>query len=346
MIVRNESKIIDRCIRGCVDNIQAISILDTGSTDDTVKIITDRAKDLNIPCKIDHSIFKNFGESRTESANLAYKNFPDIGYILLLDADMILTGKITEELTGNGYLMMQKNSSIEYFNVRVIKNTGKNICKGVTHEYWDSCDGGRITSAFIDDRNDGGCKADKFERDIRLLKAGIKKQPEHKTRYTFYLAQSLQNSGRPQEALRYYKEHVKINGWNEEVYMSMKCIGNCYDKLDKFEKALGWYVRAWEFRPSRLEACMDAITMCRKLGMHRIACSFLMSIDKVPQSNDSLFVNHQITSCLIDYEKSICCYYVPGMKEEGKSAGERIIANGTAPEYILSSVQDNMKFYE
>ena len=54
-------------------------------------------------------------------------------------------------------------------------------CVGVTHEYWTStfsnmadcgCD-----VAYFDDLGDGGCKADKFERDERLLMEGLKNEP-------------------------------------------------------------------------------------------------------------------------------------------------------------------------
>ena len=31
---------------------------------------------------------------------------------------------------------------------------------------------------YIDDRNDGGCKADKFERDERLLRAELAAEPD------------------------------------------------------------------------------------------------------------------------------------------------------------------------
>ena len=39
MIVKNESKIIERCIKSCLPVLDYISICDTGSTDNTVEII-------------------------------------------------------------------------------------------------------------------------------------------------------------------------------------------------------------------------------------------------------------------------------------------------------------------
>ena len=40
----------------------------------------------------------------------------------------------------------------------------------------------------IDDRGDGGCKEDKFERDERLLRQGLEEEPNN-GRFLFYLAQ-------------------------------------------------------------------------------------------------------------------------------------------------------------
>ena len=39
MIVKNESKIIERCITSALPIIDAVSICDTGSTDNTVEVI-------------------------------------------------------------------------------------------------------------------------------------------------------------------------------------------------------------------------------------------------------------------------------------------------------------------
>ena len=44
-----------------------------------------------------------------------------------------------------------------------------------------------IQGFWINDIGEGGCKEDKFERDIRLLSKGIEEEPNN-PRYYFYLA--------------------------------------------------------------------------------------------------------------------------------------------------------------
>ena len=70
-------------------------------------------------------------------------------------------------------------------------------CVGSTHEYYDIHGkhvNKQLHSIRINDIGDGGCKEDKFERDIRLLEDDLKNDPNN-TRTHFYLASSYKNSG-------------------------------------------------------------------------------------------------------------------------------------------------------
>ena len=37
-MIKNESKIIERCIDNCINYVDAVNILDTGSTDNTIEL--------------------------------------------------------------------------------------------------------------------------------------------------------------------------------------------------------------------------------------------------------------------------------------------------------------------
>ena len=90
--------------------------------------------------------------------------------------------------------MVQKQGSLEYRNVRIMRLSEDWRCKGVTHEYWTCREGtvGEVPRdiAWIDDIGDGGCKQDKFEREARLLEEGLRDEPQNE-RYYFYLANTL-----------------------------------------------------------------------------------------------------------------------------------------------------------
>jgi len=249
MIVKNESKIIERCLDSTKSIIDFVSICDTGSTDGTPELIENWCKENNIPGLVHHKPFKNFGYNRTLSVSLAQDSYPEADYLLLLDADLIL--KINQfdkcNLQHNQYLIMQYDSQIKYWNTRLIKASLPWRCVGVTHEYWDlersklredQCfeTQVKLDSLIIYDERDGGSKVDKFERDKRLLTEGISDQKtptDIKIRYMFYLAQTYSCLNELEEAIQWYKKRVEAGGWVEEVFYSLFQIGMCYESLYK-----------------------------------------------------------------------------------------------------------------
>ena len=90
MIVKNESRIIIRMFDSVLPIIDCYCICDTGSTDNTVQIITDYFTSKGIPGKIVVEPFKNFCHNR----NFALKACEGMSdYVLLMDADMVLEVK-------------------------------------------------------------------------------------------------------------------------------------------------------------------------------------------------------------------------------------------------------------
>jgi len=94
MIVKNESKIITRLFDSLIGIIDCYCICDTGSTDNTVALITEYFAARNIPGRVITEPFKNFEHNRTFALH-ACKDVANTGgtyadYILLMDADMVL----------------------------------------------------------------------------------------------------------------------------------------------------------------------------------------------------------------------------------------------------------------
>ncbi len=199
-IFRNESKNVYRCLDGVKKIIDCVSICDTGSTDNTVELIKKWGKENKIPTKVHFKEFKNFGHNRSLSLVLAKRSFKNIDYFLLIDADMVLViedgwNKIKHTLNLGSYLFKQKTHYMEYWNMRLLREDLIWRCIGVTHEYWectsDDIKSHKLEYLWIDDKEDGGHKDDKFERDKKLLEQGLidEKDKSLRGRYMFYLAQ-------------------------------------------------------------------------------------------------------------------------------------------------------------
>ena len=72
----------------------------------------------------------------------------------------------------------------------------------------------RLETLVVNDPGDGGSKADKFERDERLLLQGLsdpETTPDLHIRYLFYLAQTYFHLSQFEDSIKWYK-----NEWKQE----------------------------------------------------------------------------------------------------------------------------------
>ena len=311
MIVKNESAIICRFLDTVKDIIDYACICDTGSTDDTVAIIEKYMEDNNLKGHVIKKEFVDFSTNRNYALDEARK-YGD--YILLLDADMKLMNCDQfdkTKLDGRGYCLKQCGSSLVYYNLRLIPSNVKSCYIGVTHEYL-SFDGVTVNheSLYIDDKGDGGCKADKFTRDERLLRKGLEDDPSN-ARYAFYLANTLRDLGKNEEAIEFYKKRISLGGWDEELFYSQYQIGVCYERLGEetlMEKA---YLDAWEMRPTRAEPLYDLAKYFRLKRKNIRSWGYAIIGKDIEQSDDKLFVHSDKYNTAFDREITITSYYTP-----------------------------------
>ena len=264
MMIKNESKILKRSLNSSLPFIDGICILDTGSTDNTVEIAESiisntKSERPDFIGKIYHCPFENFGFNRSKSfehaVELLNDNCWDLRdtYGLLLDADMVLKiGNKARVITVlekyDAMMIYQEDGNFKYYNIRFIKMCHPWECSGVTHEYW-RCNN-QDTSIkhtavlendiiWIDDVSDGGCKSDKFERDIRLLTNALvgNVDPDNTSRYQFYLAQSYLASGNYRKAIEHYNIHIELGSFIESVWFATFMIARSYLMLEEPENA-------------------------------------------------------------------------------------------------------------
>lgn len=357
MIVRNESRVILRLLESVVNVIDSYCICDTGSTDDTITIIENFFTNRGIPGKIPREPFRDFGYNRSFALKQCEPMNAD--YILLLDADMIfrLGDGITPEEFKNGlthdvYHMYQGTDSFYYKNARVVKNRANISYWGVTHEYVKSPEGASYgliekSRAFINDIGDGGCKADKFERDIRLLTKGLEENPNN-DRYTFYLANSYRDHGDHDEAIEFYKKRIELGGWFEEVWQSYYSIGKCYRSKGDMQSAIHWWLEGYQFFPKRIENLYEIITHCRQNGKNQLAYMFYNMALKQTLLNpnpDYLFLQRDIYDYKLDYEFSIFGYYCNVDNFDLTRICMKVLGCKTAEQNIARNVLSNYKFY-
>ena len=354
LMIKNESKIIERCIGRALEHVDAVSILDTGSTDNTVEVCNTFLKASGKPFKVSVKPFKNFGYNRTVSFQKARELCKELGwdanmtYAMAVDADMIIKPSPAfkdYKLTVPGYNVIQQNSALKYYNNRFMRCSYDWKCVGSTHEYWSGDPTEKIPFEvfYIDDVNDGGCKADKFERDVRLLTEDLKTDPNN-GRTHFYLAQSYKDSGKTKEAIQHYKQRIKIGGWFEEVWYSHYQIGKCYEILNQPEKYESWMLKAFKFHPHRAEPLYNLTRYFKDKYEHYKAYHYYLKGKDIPYPKDDvLFIEPDVYNGLFEYENTILSCYVPAKtKQECLVDMVKYINTRTIH---LDNVWDNIHYY-
>lgn len=374
MIVKNEIEIIHRCFDSVVKYIDYWVIVDTGSTDGTQQYIKDYFKKHNIPGELHEEPWKNFGYNRNHALKLA-KNKAD--YIMLTDCDMqldVYDKNFKNNLTADVYNVGQGTTSFVYDNTRLVK--GDLDCRyvGVTHEYIDiqkpNHTKEKLKSIFFSDYADGSNRKEKFIRDINLLTEGLKEIDEEdkktredtslsedekkkllghnyglRCRYYFYLAQSYKDSQQFEKAIEYFIKRGDSGGWIEEVYYSFYQVGNCYQHLKKWDKALEFYLEAFHRHPKRLESIYKIVEYYRVIGKQGIAWLFACYAANIPfPYNDGLFIDKQIYDYLFLYEIGILAYYL-NQHEKGRNAVETLIHNKFAQWHHKNTSMLNLLLY-
>lgn len=356
MIVKNEGKIIERCLKSTKGVVDCICICDTGSTDDTVQIIENYMQKACIPGKVCRHEWKNFGHNRTLSVQASQKMLAEMGFpltdtfLLLLDADMML--EVSPEFTkksinADSYHFIQKNPWIVYYNTRLVRASLPWKCVGVTHEYWSSqipCKEEKLLTLAIDDRDDGGSKSDKFERDIRLLTQGLQDEPGN-VRYMFYLANSYKNLKKYDEAIKWYKERIAGGGWFEEVWYSKYMIGQIYQEMDQWDQALANYLDAYQYNPARAETIQEVSKYYRLKEQYNLSYFYAKQGSRIPYPQDQvLFIAYPVYDYLFDEDISISAYYTCH-KDDGYAATNRLLLKKDVPQYIKDQAYRNTLCY-
>lgn len=356
MIVKNESRIIERCLESLRQFIDYVVITDTGSTDNTVELIEKYLSTHNIRGKVCYEPWKNFGYNRSVSYTNMQKWLDEEkidkskNYGLTVDADMcvqFLNADYRKNLhLAPGWIVKQKNIYIEYWNMRMMRSDLDYKCVGVTHEYW-SCDGvnsSQNNDLVINDIGDGGAKADKFTRDIALLTKGLEEEPTNH-RYMFYLANSYSDSGHPKEAIEWYKKRIEGGGWFEEVFMAWRNLGSCYMQINEPEKAIDAWMNGYQMCPRRSETLHRIVNHYRVAGKNQLALLFLRQGFRIPFPSDMvLFVEHAIYKYSFVDELSIISYYT-NLKHEGRLSCQYLMMYPEIPDFHRQQAKSNNFYY-
>jgi glycosyltransferase involved in cell wall biosynthesis len=333
MIVKNESKVIEKCLASVKDYINYWVICDTGSTDGTQDLIKSTMKSYGIEGELHQSEWIDYGTNRTESLKLSEGK---CDYRLIIDADDVLVVEDSENLFKNlindSYKIQITLGEISYLRTQLIKSNQDWKYIGVLHEYLEGpaeaeLSEGVIEEAYMvasisgDKRGEEGINGkNKYHNDALIFEKELVSNKDLdeglKARYQFYLAQSYRDAGMLDRSIEEYKKRVALGGWEEEVYISLYMIAKIMHSMEKPDlEIIDAYMQAWEFRPVRLEApyCLIRFLALRKRYFY--AFSIANMCMRMQPCNDILFVESDIWKWKMTDEYSVLAYYTGNVRE-------------------------------
>jgi beta-1,4-mannosyl-glycoprotein beta-1,4-N-acetylglucosaminyltransferase len=291
MIVKNESHIIERTLKNLCDkiNFDYWVISDTGSTDNTPEIIENFFKSKNINGELHHNEWKNFAHNRTIALEQAY-NKTDL--LLIFDADDELHGdfKVPTEVNYDQYhLQFGDENGVHYKRVLLINNRKRFKYLSVVHEFITCCEANSkdtliegnyyVVSGRSGSRNKN---PNKYLDDAKILEEAHKEalltnDPLH-LRYAFYCANSYKDSGKHEDAIKWYKITLAQNNWSQEKYMSCYYIYECYNKLDQQQLGFYYLVEGFKYDTERMECLYPLLVHYCCNNMNNVAYNYYLIV--------------------------------------------------------------------
>ena len=319
MIVKNESHIIEESLNKLCDKIKFDYwvIADTGSTDNTPDIIINFFKKRNIPGELKYDEWKNFGYNRTSALNHAY-NKTDL--LLIFDADDELVGELPfpSKINYDKYLI-KFGLHNKYNRCCLINNRKQFKYVGVLHEYIECITPNSTTFLiegnyhFISGRTSSrNFDPKKYLNDALILEKGYLEAKESNdsifNRYSFYCANSYNDYNDVDNSIKWYKNTLTLDGWNQEKYISCLRLFNLFNKKQMIESAVYYALKSYAYDKERVECIFELIKHYTIENIPLVANNYYLLIKDYYENkylndnfSDKLFVDISIYEFYLPY---------------------------------------------
>jgi hypothetical protein len=355
MIVRNEAKLIRRCLESVRKLVDFVCISDTGSTDETKPIIRAFLAEYNIPGVIADNPWQDFATNRNLALASLWKN-SGIDYAFMIDADDQLEIAPSFDIDGlkagmdkDLYDVTVSHGNIIHARPQIFRNKPEYHWVGVLHEYLQApplssraAAPGLVIKASIEGSR--GSDPLKYAKDAEILENALKTEKNEylRNRYTFYLAQSYRDANEPEKARVHYGKRSKMGGWDQEVYVSCLEAIRCSSKIGgefEFDAAKTYFARAAVAVPERAEAHHAMAFLCRQLGKNKEGMTIARGRLRTPTPN-GLFVEPWIYDFGLQDEFAVNAYWCEHYLD-CLEACLMLLANPKTPHDTVKRLADN-----
>jgi glycosyltransferase involved in cell wall biosynthesis len=264
MIVRDEERVLARCLESFRPAFDELNIVDTGSVDGTAQVAARFGARLRsfTACNGEDGRICDFSLARNVSLEMATQE-----WLLWMDADDVLqpggadrlrAATARENLAGlNATIRWDVHT---WLQTRLFRKDPRNRFTGRIHEY-------PVVHGLVEDDRaievlhlpDKTGKEPSNERNLRLCELEAREDPAN-LHNLFYLGNCLRIAGRNDEAILRYLQYLSLGGaFQSEKYMAAHFLAECYFNMRSWEECIEACYRALRIDPRYAEThCLIA----------------------------------------------------------------------------------------
>ncbi len=261
IIVKNEEIHIARCLNSVAELVDEIIIVDTGSTDRTIEIVSNYTRKVySYPWKDDFADARNYSFSHAS-----------MDYCMWMDADDILEEAEKDKFLQLKYsispdtdmVMMKYNTSFDeagkpsfsYFRERWIRNSGEYRWIGAVHEVIPPK--GKILYSDIAISHKK-MTAGEPDRNLKIYQKMIVTGKPLDARQQYYYGRELYYHKQYEEAASVLEQFLlSADGWVENKIEACSVCADCYYRMGREQDALTTLLRSMSFDLPRAELCCE-----------------------------------------------------------------------------------------
>lgn len=282
-ICKNEEQFVEKFMK-CASEADAVFVLDTGSTDNTV----DRLREHGAIVNVANVRPWRFDVARNISLSFVPEDY-DICVCFDLDEEFSvgwrkeLEEKWDDDITRCTYLYVwshddRGNPEVQFMYEKIHARRGFRWVHPVHEvlEYNSALN--EIPDKYIRCNFELHHWPDKSKsrgQYLPLLEMSVEECPND-DRNMHYLAREYYFYGMFNDAITHFKRHLDMPSavWDQERAASMRYIAECYRNLGDYKSAMQWGIRAIAERPNDRESFMEAIKSAHNLGDYVKVCAF------------------------------------------------------------------------
>ena len=369
IIVKNESKVIERMLNSVSPILDYYCVIDTGSTDGTQEIIRNFFDSKGIPGEVIDYEWKNFEDARNKALQ-SIKDKVDFGFWIDADEELIIDPRFNVDLfkmnlfNMGGCNVKIHYGSQNYFRMQFFSTKLPWRWYGPVHEVLVCDETGNVGVAeglTVLVRPDGNSWVaetiqQKYEGHAKILEEYVANDPKKDPRWVFYLAQSYRDAGTPEnqaKSLEWYEKRAKMmNGFWEEIYYSLLMASSLKGALKyPIPEIIESYLKCGKANIYRAEHLIPVILHYHHIKEFDIAYIYsshaMKFAGKSPFPKSSLFIDPESYEWRIFDLHTISCYY-SGRRDEGTSTYKQLlkaVQAGKVPTIHHKRIEDNKQWF-